>query len=214
MNETHARPQFCSNFFPRKANEPERHSFLLLLEINFKPNRFKSFCTSKNSDFKIPARTKIPPGFNCATIFFRSAISRLEIKFAQTKSNCSLRFCRKFCHVAAKILIFLKRRLHGRSHARRGPLQDQNQSREPACNRVSPPQSPKFQNPCRCPKMILRCSGRFRRRPATISLQAKFRRRMLASAETQSGIENDDGLIFRGRFLLQLGLTSSELPIL
>src|ERR1700722_1466954 len=75
-----------------KQNEPERHSFLPLLEINLKPNDSNSLCSSKNSDFKIPARTRVPPGFNCATIFLRSAINRLEIKFAQTKSNRAFGF--------------------------------------------------------------------------------------------------------------------------
>ena len=70
--------------------------------------------------------------------------------------------------------------------------------REPVGSRVLPPQLPEFPSRCRCPKTT-GVVPIFRRR--AISHEAKRRRRMLAGAETQAGIKDDDGLIFsRTRF--------------
>src|ERR1017187_613350 len=80
-----------SNFYQiiqTNLNEPDRHSFSVLLAAGFKPSFTKSFCTAKNSDFRMPASASLPPRFNCATIRRRSAISSVEIKFAQIKSYC------------------------------------------------------------------------------------------------------------------------------
>src|ERR1700728_1576749 len=101
LNMRRPLPQNCSNFFlarkktagiharvfPAKQNEPERHSLPVFPRHNFQPKPANAVSTPENSDRKIPANTSVPPGFTCATIFFRSAINRLEIKFAQTRSN-------------------------------------------------------------------------------------------------------------------------------
>jgi hypothetical protein len=68
-NETRTPPHLFKKIYAQQ-NEPERHSFLLLLEINFKPKDSNSCWTSKNSDFKIPARTKNSVGLQLRRNFF------------------------------------------------------------------------------------------------------------------------------------------------
>ena len=118
------------------------------------------------------------------------------------------------------IFNFLATRFTRALAARRGPIQDQNQRREPADSRVWPPQSPEFPNRCRCPKTISWCSGALwastvggQRTAATIWCRQNEVVACWPVPKLKPGSRMTTAWFLRGLRLIQLGLTSSALPI-
>ena len=144
----------------------------------------------------MPARTSVPPGRNRLTIRRRSAISSVEIKFAQIKSYCRAgRIGSLATSPRADPQLFCGRHLRGRWRGPRARLRGQNQRHGPAHNPAWPRQWPGFPSRCRCLKMTGRVP--IFATPHQFP-QAKCRRRMLAGAETQAGIQHHHRLIFAG----------------
>src|SRR5450759_2531578 len=85
-------PAKVFNFFQTKQKEPEHHSFSTRLATSFNPTPANARSTSENSAAKMPAKTNVPSRLSRFAIRRRSAMSRLEIKFAQTTLYCRAGF--------------------------------------------------------------------------------------------------------------------------